>query len=161
METKLAKRGTLALLLAAALAFACAVLTAPAAAYAEEAPDPSEGIEPTPDNVYHIKSANDFLAYVALSRERDTTDWRVYLDVDLTLNDDDMNAIVGSTVKHLSFGNKEHPFKGLFDGQNHTVSGLNYANRVTDPERDTGFFARAHMGTRMEKLLGQGCQRVG
>ena len=141
METKLAKRGTLALLLAAALAFACAVLTAPAAAYAEEAPDPSEGIEPTPDNVYHIKSANDFLAYVALSRERDTTGWEVYLDVDLTLNDDDMNAIVGSTVKHLSFGNKEHPFKGLFDGRNHTVSGLNYENRITDPERDTGFFA--------------------
>ena len=71
MESNRAKRGVLALLLAAVLAFACAMLVAPTAAHAEEAPDPSEGIEPTPDNVYHIKSANDFLAYVALSRERD------------------------------------------------------------------------------------------
>ena len=52
-----------------------------------------------------------------------------------------MNAIVADTVKHLSFGNKEHPFKGVFDGQNHTVKGLNYENKVLDPERDTGFFA--------------------
>ena len=147
METNIAKRGVLALLLAAALAFACAVLTAPATAYAEGAPDSSEGIEPTSDNVYHITSANDFLGYVALSRECDTADWKVYLDVDLTLNDDDMKAIVGSTVKHLSFGNKEHPFKGLFDGQNHTVTGLNYENRITDPERDTGFFAETDGAT--------------
>ena len=147
METNIAKRGVLALLLAAALAFACAMLTAPATAYAEGAPDSSEGIEPTSDNVYHITSANNFLGYVALSRECDTADWKVYLDVDLTLNDDDMKAIVGSTVKHLSFGNKEHPFKGLFDGQNHTVTGLNYENRITDPERDTGFFAETDGAT--------------
>ena len=58
-----------------------------------------------------------------------------------------MNAIVADTVKHLSFGNKEHPFKGVFDGQNHTVKGLNYENKVLDPERDTGFFAETDGAT--------------
>lgn len=40
-----------------------------------------------------------------------------------------MKTIVSHTVKHLSFGNKEHPFKGVFDGQNHTVEGLSYDER--------------------------------
>ena len=87
------------------------------------------------------------LRRVALSRQRDTSQWRVYLDNDIVLNDDDMNAIVEDTVKHLSFGNKEHPFKGVFDGQNHTVKGLNYENKVLDPERDTGFFAETDGAT--------------
>ncbi len=87
------------------------------------------------------------MACVALSRQRDTSQWRVYLDNDIVLNDADMNAIVADTVKHLSFGNKEHPFKGVFDGQNHTVTGLNYANNMLDPERDTGFFAETDGAT--------------
>ena len=68
METNIAKRGVLALLLAAALAFACAVLTAPAVAHADEPSDQSAGIEPTSNSEFHISSANEFLACVALSR---------------------------------------------------------------------------------------------
>lgn len=147
METNIAKRGVLALLLAAALAFACAVLTAPAVAHADEPSDQSAGIEPTPNNEYHISSANEFLACVALSRERDTSNWKVYLDCDLQLGDKDMQDIVNSTVKHLSFGSKDFPFRGTFDGQNHTVTGLKYANNVLDPERDTGFFAETSGAT--------------
>lgn len=147
METNIAKRGVLALLLAAALAFACAVLTAPAVAHADEPSDQSAGIEPTPNNEYHISSANEFLACVALSRERDTSNWKVYLDRDLQLGDKDMQDIVNSTVKHLSFGSKDFPFRGTFDGQNHTVTGLKYANNVLDPERDTGFFAETSGAT--------------
>lgn len=84
---------------------------------------------------------------MALSRERDTSGWRVYLDNDIVLNDDDMKTIVSHTVKHLSFGNKEHPFKGVFDGQNHTVEGLSYDKDAFDPERDTGFFAETNGAT--------------
>ena len=147
METNIAKRGVLTLLLAAALAFACAVLTAPAVAHADEPSDQSAGIEPTPNNEYHISSANEFLACVALSRERDTSNWKVYLDCDLQLGDKDMQDIVNSTVKHLSFGSKDFPFRGTFDGHNHTVTGLKYANNVLDPERDTGFFAETSNAT--------------
>ena len=147
METNIAKRGVLALLLAAALAFACAVLTAPAVAHADEPSNQSAGIEPTPNNEYHISSANEFLACVALSRERDTSNWKVYLDCDLQLGDKDMQDIVNSTVKHLSFGSKDFPFRGTFDGQNHIVTGLKYANNVLDPERDTGFFAETSGAT--------------
>ena len=96
---------------------------------------------------YHIKTRDDFLALVALSRERDTSGWKVYLDNDITLGDEDMQTIVKHTVKHLSLGNSEHPFAGTFDGQGHTVTGLKYANNAFDPERDTGFFAETKGAT--------------
>ena len=132
-------RGVLGRLVAVAAIALCCVMVLPAAAYAEDVPEDK--------TEFHITNRNDFLAGVALSRQRDTSQWRVYLDNDIVLNDDDMNAIVEDTVKHLSFGNKEHPFKGVFDGQNHTVKGLNYENKVLDPERDTGFFAETDGAT--------------
>lgn len=128
-------RGVLGRLVVVAAIALCCVMALPAAAHAEDQTE------------FHITNRNDFLACVALSRQRDTSQWRVYLDNDIVLNDDDMNAIVADTVKHLSFGNKEHPFKGVFDGQNHTVKGLNYENKVLDPERDTGFFAETDGAT--------------
>lgn len=128
-------RGVLGRLVVVATIVLCCVMVLPAAAHAEDQTE------------FHITNRNDFLACVALSRQRDTSQWRVYLDNDIVLNDDDMNAIVEDTVKHLSFGNKEHPFKGVFDGQNHTVKGLNYENKVLDPERDTGFFAETDGAT--------------
>ena len=135
MKIKIVNRGVLGRLVAVAAIAFCCVMVLPAAAHAEDQTE------------FHITNRNDFLACVALSRQRDTSQWRVYLDNDIVLNDDDMNAIVADTVKHLSFGNKEHPFKGVFDGQNHTVTGLNYANNMLDPERDTGFFAETDGAT--------------
>ena len=135
MEIKNRNRGVLGRLIAVVAIALCCVVALPAAAHAEDQTE------------FHITNRNDFLACVALSRQRDTSKWRVYLDNDIVLNDDDMNAIVEDTVKHLSFGNKEHPFKGVFDGKNHTVKGLNYENKVLDPERDTGFFAETDGAT--------------
>ena len=135
MEIKNRNRGVLGRLIAVVAIALCCVVALPAAAHAEDQTE------------FHITNRNDFLACVALSRQRDTSQWLVYLDNDIVLNDDDMNAIVADTVKHLSFGNKEHPFKGVFDGQNHTVKGLNYENKVLDPERDTGFFAETDGAT--------------
>lgn len=139
MKIKNMNRGMLSRLVAVAAIALCCVMALPTAVHAEDVPENK--------NEYHIKNANDFLAYVALSRERDTSGWHVYLDNDIKLDSDDMKAIVANTVKHLSFGNKEHPFKGVFDGQNHTVEGLNYDKDAFDPERDTGFFAETNGAT--------------
>ena len=139
MKIKNMNRGMLSRLVAVAAIALCCVMALPTVVHAEDVPENK--------NEYHIKNANDFLACVALSRERDTSGWRVYLDNDIVLNDDDMKTIVSYTVKHLSFGNKEHPFKGVFDGQDHTVEGLNYDKDAFDPERDTGFFAETNGAT--------------
>lgn len=139
MKIKNMNRGMLSRLVAVAAIALCCVMALPTVVHAEDVPENT--------NEYHIKNANDFLVYVALSRERDTSGWRVYLDNDIVLNDDDMKTIVSHTVKHLSFGNKEHPFKGVFDGQNHTVEGLSYDKDAFDPERDTGFFAETNGAT--------------
>lgn len=139
MKIKNMNRGVLSRLVAVmAIAFCC-VMVLPAAAHAEDVPEGTKE--------FHIKNEADFLSCVALSRQRDTSQWHVYLDNDINLDDDDMNTIVTSTVKHLSFGNKDYPFRGVFDGRNHTVTGLNYANNMLDPERDTGFFAETDGAT--------------
>ena len=124
------------------LLLAFCVSEAPKPAFADEQAQPSSAVEEK-----HITSAADFLSLVALSRERDTSNWVVYLDNDIELGSDDMQTIVNHTVKHLSFGNSDHPFAGTFDGQNHTVTGLKYANNSFDPERDTGFFAETKGAT--------------
>lgn len=139
MKIKIVNRGVLSRLIAVAAIALCCVMVLPAVAHAEDVPEGKIG--------YPIENADDFLKCVELSRESDTRDWYVYLKNDIDLNDGDMNAIVSSTVKHLSFGNKEHPFKGTFDGRNHTVTGLKYAKDVLDPERDTGFFAETDGAT--------------
>lgn len=139
MKIKIVNRGVLSRLIAVAAIALCCVMALPMAVHAEDAP---EG-----QTKFHIKNEADFLSCVALSRERDTSDWHVYLDNDIELDGEDMKTIVSNTVKHLSFGNKEHPFKGVFDGQNHTVKGLDYANNMLDPERDTGFFAETDGAT--------------
>lgn len=139
MKIKIVNRGVLGRLVAVAAIAFCCVMVLPAAAHAEDVPEAK--IE------FHIKNEADFLSCVALSRERDTSGWHVYLDNDIELDSDDMKTIVADTVKHLSFGNKEHPFKGVFDGQNHTVEGLNYDKDAFDPERDTGFFAETNGAT--------------
>lgn len=139
MKIKNMNRGMLSRLVAVAAIALCCVMALPTVVHAEDVPEAK--IE------FHIKNEADFLSCVALSRERDTSGWHVYLDNDIELDSDDMKTIVADTVKHLSFGNKEHPFKGVFDGQNHAVEGLNYDKDAFDPERDTGFFAETDGAT--------------
>ena len=139
MKIKNMNRGMLSRLVAVAAIALCCVMALPTVVHAEDVPENK--------NEFHIKNEADFLSCVALSRERDTSGWHVYLDNDIELDSDDMKAIVANTVKHLSFGNKEHPFKGVFDGQNHTVEGLSYDKDAFDPERDTGFFAETNGAT--------------
>lgn len=139
MKIKNMNRGMLSRLVAVAAIALCCVMALPMGVHAETAPEAK--------TEFHIKNEADFLSCVALSRERDTSGWHVYLDNDIELDSDDMKDIVANTVKHLSFGNKEHPFKGVFDGQNHTVEGLNYDKDAFDPERDTGFFAETNGAT--------------
>ena len=139
MKIKNMNRGVLSRLVAVAAIALCCVMALPTVVHAEDVPEAK--------TEFHIKNEADFLTYVALSRERDSSGWHVYLDNDIVLNDDDMKTIVSHTVKHLSFGNKEHPFKGVFDGQNHTVEGVSYDKDAFDPERDTGFFAETNGAT--------------
>lgn len=139
MKIKNMNWGVLSRLVAVATIALCCVMALPTAVHAEDVPEAK--------TEFHIKNEADFLSCVALSRERDTSGWHVYLDNDIELDSDDMKTIVSHTVKHLSFGNKEHPFKGVFDGQNHTVEGLNYDKDAFDPERDTGFFAETNGAT--------------
>lgn len=139
MKIKNMNRGMLSRLVAVAAIALCCVMALPTVVHAEDVPEAK--------TEFNIKNEADFLSCVALSRERDTSGWHVYLDNDIELDSDDMKAIVANTVKHLSFGNKEHPFKGVFDGQNHTVEGLNYDKDAFDPERDTGFFAETNGAT--------------
>ena len=66
---------------------------------------------------YHIKSADDLIYYAnELGGDAQTYEGvTLYLDEDITIPDD---------AGVISFGSSDAPFKGTFDGQGHTVSGL-------------------------------------
>ena len=72
--TQLGIAAVFALLLALV---ACCALKPAQQAYADETAD--SGTQPEAVEEKHITSANDFLALVALSRERDTSNWSTRL----------------------------------------------------------------------------------
>lgn len=94
-----------------------------------------------------ITSESELLQYAILSHNEDTSEWNIKLGNDLEFDSSEMQTVISSAIKHLSFGNSTYPFKGTFDGQGYTIKGLIYENNVFDPERDTGFFAQTENAT--------------
>lgn len=113
---------------------ACACLAA-APAPAAAAPEPVV-----------IESFSDLLAAVLASRTQDTSGMTYVLDLEdapnkvLDLTSDQVDAII-SQIGSLTFGSKDNPFRGTFDGAGYTIKGLNYERDLWVPAPDTGLFA--------------------
>ena len=75
MKIKNMNRGMLSRLVAVAAIALCCVMALPTVVHAEDVPEAK--------TEFHIKNEADFLSCVALSRERDTPGWHVYLDNDI------------------------------------------------------------------------------
>lgn len=90
MKIKNINRVMLSRLVAVAAIALCCVMALPTVVHAEDVPENK--------NEFHIKNEADFLLCVALSRERDTSGWHVYLDNDIELDSDDMKAIVATPL---------------------------------------------------------------
>lgn len=91
--------------------------------------------------VYHISSFNDLVAAAGYSRSQEGNKIKYVLENDITITETEMQSLAGLNIKHLSFGSKDFYFLGEFDGQGHTITGLNYDNVLMDPQARTGLFA--------------------
>ncbi len=117
----------------AALMLACSMVGAPTAAVAEP-------------RVTTITNFADLLSACLSSRTMDTTGVHYVLDLKdapdktLDLSTDQVDSIV-KQIGSLTFGSKDYPFKGTFDGQGYTIKGLNYNRDLFVPAPDTGLFA--------------------
>lgn len=100
-------------------------------------------------NTVYIKSSNDLIAQALASRTVDTTGVTYVLDLSgedvgeddktLDLTEERVTAIVDQ-IGSLTFGTKDNPFKGTFDGNGYTIKGLNYERSIL-ASPDTGLFA--------------------
>ena len=93
-----------------------------------------------------ITSFADLLSACLSSRTMDTSNVHYVLDLHdakdktLDLSSDQVDGIV-QQIGSLTFGSKDNPFKGTFDGQGYTIKGLNYERKLFVPAPDTGLFA--------------------
>ena len=103
-----------------------------------------------PGETVYIKSSNDLIAQALASRTMDTTGVTYVLDLSgedvggedgktLDLTEDRVTAIVDQ-IGSLTFGTKDNPFKGTFDGNGYTIKGLDYHRSIL-ASPDTGLFA--------------------
>lgn len=125
---------------AAALAFAVIALFAACSLVAphEASADDAKA------NTIEVSNVDELLDQIAASR-------MMPYDKDIVLTDDiDFNAFDAEGHKlqeivkaygSLTFGNKDNPFKGSFDGRGHYIIGLNYNRNFWKPVANTGLFS--------------------
>ncbi len=95
------------------------------------APAPEPGRDDS-GRILRIRTLQDLLEFAAdVNGGEDYAGLTVTLDADLTLNtgvlDDSLALNSGSFVAWEPIGTSQHPFRGVFEGNGHTISGL-YAN---------------------------------
>ncbi len=102
------------------------------------------------ETTIYIRSTNDLIAEALSSRTSDTSGITYILDLSgedvggpdgktLDLTDSHVDSIVDQ-IGSLTFGTKDNPFKGTFDGNGYTIKGLDYHRSIL-ASPDTGLFA--------------------
>lgn len=92
-------------------------------------------------NITEINEFRDFFVFASASRNYDYEGVTVKLNKNLDLTEQQIQDMLKEyDVTHLTIGTKDRPFKGTFDGQNHTIKGLVYdAGIIKDP--NSGLFS--------------------
>ena len=107
------------------------------------------GTETERTDVVEINSIADLFREIVLSRESDDaggdfSNKKLVLTTDIDLTDTstkDFNDAIIKELGSLTFGTIDHPFTGEFDGQGHTIIGLDYRRDLFVPKANTGLFA--------------------
>lgn len=92
-----------------------------------------------------VGDVDTLLTLIARSRFEKDYAPNIKLTADINFNDfDPEGSKLQEIVKaygSLTFGDKDHPFKGSFDGQGHYIIGLNYKRDFWKPVANTGLFS--------------------
>lgn len=88
-----------------------------------------------------VGSVDELIAQIKLSREASYThDIILTNDIDFSNNPEKIDEII-SELGSLTFGSKDHPFKGSFDGGGHYIVHLDYRRNLWKPAANTGLFS--------------------
>lgn len=92
-------------------------------------------------DIREINTFRDFFIFASASQSYDYDGVTVRLNKNLDLTQQEIKAMLKEYgVTHLTIGTKDRPFKGTFDGQNHTIKGLVYdPGIIKDP--NSGLFS--------------------
>ena len=92
---------------------------------------------------YEIRDFDDLRNYAAMSQNADCDGVTFLLMGDITITEENLATLEN---KPLYFGNHNCYFKGTFDGQGHTISGLTFKTGIV-AEVDTALFAHTDGAT--------------
>lgn len=92
---------------------------------------------------YEIRDFDDLRNYAAMSQNADCDGVTFLLMDDITITEENLATLEN---KPLYFGNHNCYFKGTFDGQGHTISGLTFKTGIV-AEVDTALFAHTDGAT--------------
>lgn len=92
---------------------------------------------------YEIRDFEDLRNYAAMSQNADCDGITFLLMNDITITEENLATLEN---KPLYFGNHNCYFKGTFDGQGHTISGLTFKTGIV-AEVDTALFAHTDGAT--------------
>ena len=94
-------------------------------------------------SVVKVGTLKDLLVEIAASRTM-SYEKNIVLTADIDFTDDIYGEKLEQIVKEhgsLTFGDKDHPFKGSFDGGGHYIIGLDYHRDFWKPVANTGLFS--------------------
>ena len=106
---------------------------------------PQKALAYNPDGrTVEVSNVDELLTQIASSRMM-SYEANIVLTADINFNEFDpeggkLQEIVDA-YGSLTFGTKDHPFKGSFDGQGHYIIGLNYNRDFWKPLANTGLFS--------------------
>ena len=102
------------------------------------------------NNTYAIATTTDLdhlAGYVKLGNECQGLTFKQTADITYT-HTTDWNDAASTENNYTAIGNNSHHFKGNFDGQNHTVSGIRiYKGGTNNADGNQGLFGIANYGT--------------
>ena len=106
---------------------------------------PQKALAYNPDGrTVEVSNVDELLTEISASRMM-SYEANIVLTADINFNELDpeggkLQEIVDA-YGSLTFGTKDHPFKGSFDGQGHYIIGLNYNRDFWKPLANTGLFS--------------------
>lgn len=96
--------------------------------------------------VVEVSTFDELLTCVRQSQTDSFEGRSIALAADIDLTGTNMDGAI-QELGHLSFGSSSVPFEGTFDGQGHTIAGLDYDRALFVPAADTGLFAQTQGAT--------------
>lgn len=120
--------------------FACAVAVLAVLAFSGVSPEKAYAYDETAGTV-EVSTVDELIEQIKISRQQQyNRNVVLTADIDLTDKGDKIDQIIRE-LGSLTFGSKDYPFTGGFDGQGHYIIGLNYKRDLWVPTANTGLFS--------------------